>query len=501
MFSLLLALPSYATECSDWNARLAVSPTPGHASAQLSLAWSPVPEGCGSFTFDHYAACWNDAAADELPRAPAGPDEADHCADVSVQRAWSQARLWVHRSDRAFAVTVFACGDAACTTWYGDDAEVRNHQDGAVTAKERWVLRSVSSFDDTDRAIADNGANAVSSLFYGPGFGDVGHLALWYSTGAGGVENIRQVRAETAGWHDFNDTSWTEPVEVAASAGEHTGAFGHVTHPWVVPAVEDGVPYVRMYLQADDDGDNVSGEQFRIWSVDSLDDAGTDFGLACEGSDCDADGASCDRGDLCDWDDASGDGGAAFEEVANGGDADDAWITSAAHGRVVWSPLDDRDGAIDFDSDRPMMLFSGTAESCLAPPDDLLAGTWDGSAWEIPTAGSCPDVQIDDAHDPGVMPLPGGSFKAYVQIGADAYEVCYYEDGAWTDCAEVEIAFDDGTMLGELDPSLGACTDNFDALAHRSGGRLHEGGFLHAFTGGDCFAEGEGGILFAEHRN
>lgn len=70
---------------------------------------------------------------------------------------------------------------------------------------------------------------------------------------------------------------------------------------------------------------------------------------------------------------------------------------------------------------------------------------------------------------------------------------------AGDDCVAVEFAFDNGTTLGTLESTMGACSENMNTLVWLSGGTAYEGAFLKATSGGACFSAG--GIFFAEHRN
>lgn len=141
-------------------------------------------------------------------------------------------------------------------------------------------------------------------------------------------------------------------------------------------------------------------------------------------------------------------------------------------------------------------------------------------AWDLPTSGTCPDGTVwSDRHDPGVIPLPGGQFKMYVQEGTGLsapdgghIEVCYTNGATWGDCRDVEFAFDDGSRRGVKpnDMGLGSlaelyeCLENIDTIVYAAGGSVYHGAFLKANTwttndAQSCF--GAGGIVFAELRN
>lgn len=478
--------------CPAWDASFLAMPARGHASSTLSYTWSPVP-ACDGFSFDHYAVCQDHGALDAHVAPPSTPgDPGVTCETVVPGRRTTRATEWVGRSHTAFAARIFACGDADCTVRYSDVARTTHTAHGVDTATERWVVRGVSGVSDPDRAIPDTDATAATALVYPDGFPDAGHLGVWFSTATGGGQNIRYVRAAVQGWRDWNTggVAFSAPVDIASSA-VGGGAFGWVTHPWVVPAVDAGVPYVRMYVQADDAGDGPDGTPFTVYSVDSVDGAGTDFGLTCGSAGCVEDTGTCAAGEPCDW------AAAAVEEL---GAADG--LASASHGSMLFPWLEDEDGAIDFATESPILAATGTS-SCGSGADDLFLGDWDGVGWSVPVDGvGCAVPALEDVHDPSAVPLPDGSVKVYMQVGHEGFQVCRAEGTTVSDCVPIELAFDDGTSLGALDNVFSTCAGNFQAFLMDTSPAPRQAALLALNgTGGSCFARGQGGIVVVELRN
>lgn len=492
---LLLAGSVLAAACPTWDAAFRAERLRGSGSSALRYSWAP-PPSCSGFPVDHLEICWTQDTAGSMPVAPARPGD---CLDAdSTQR---HAVEYVHRSNRSFALQIFACGDEACSPWYPSTSRTIA---GVTTDKERWVIGEVDGYTDPDRTISDPNATAASAFVYPADFSSVGRLGIWYSTGDGGGQKIRQRRSRSTRWGHWNTNGarFGPVVDVAYSA-MGAGAFGWVTHPWAVPAMDAGMPYVRLFVQADDDNNTKVDEPYQVWSVDSLDEDGTDYGLVCLGGACAVDLGACAYGQPCDWLDASLDGGVAMPELGATGDIDSAFLTSASHGQLLFPWLSDTDGAVDFGTETPSLLFTGASDGCAAAPDDLFLGAWDGATWGLEIdGGNCPVVAMEDAHDPSAIPLPDGSFKVYMQLGMTEYQVCHLDGDVVEGCEPIELAFDDGTWMGQLDETLASCTDNFTAFVADMDGSLHQATLLHAMGAGTgCFDTGAGGILMAELRN
>ncbi len=260
--------------------------------------------------------------------------------------------------------------------------------------------------------------------------------------------------------------------------------------------------------------------QNEVYSVDSTDEEGTDFGLECTtGGGC----TNCAYGDYCDY------SGATLAIDADG-DAGDEYIDSAAHGRMMWNYVSE--GAVDFGSDSPGMLFTGDTDGTTCShmgtegPDDIFRATWDtsSSSWDIADDGGSPACPVslgdsDDQHDPGVTPLPDGEFMTFVRQGSNAY-VHYWDPStsAWGDRAEFKVCYDHATGDECGDPATycteitGDCIGNLDSMVTSVGGP-NGGLFFHVRHTGESYAGGslsctagvdsgtDRGILFADGQN
>ncbi len=331
-----------------------------------------------------------------------------------------------------------------------------------------------------------------------------------------GASVIRYQETSTTGWSNFVTRSWSTAVDVLQES--NGGDFYHATNPWVVPATDGTDYYIRMYLQV-----GAAAADFEIRSIDSLDEEGTDFGLSCASSPtCSVSGGgTCAYGKLCAYDNSGVDRPADPDICDDPTDADCFHLDHAGHGRIGWNSVDD--GPVNFSSDTPFMLFTGRGDTvssgtppttCDDPSDELYDASWDasGGLWDVPvvTAGgkSCPDYEIDDAHDPCILPLLNGGFKAYYQDAADGQipKVCYSDDGtpgSWEDCVAIEMGFEDGTPWNGSPADPRACVGDTTMFAYDASGTRHEGGFTVPQTGGggSCFDLGEDGLIYISHEN
>lgn len=490
-----------ATTCT-WDANLTVATLPGYESAALDLTWTPVTN-CGTFTFSNYRVCWNRSGT-----APDEPDEADRCAPLGGPISKADADFFVHWSSTQHSVRLFACdrADDDCADHFGSFVDEDNSDDvGTVTtAQEIWVIEDVNSYSDTSRTVSDSSANAAGAFYYSAGTHD-GKLGLWWSTSVSTRETIRYNRPSSTGWKNFNNhSSWQFTMSAGATVAVEpdtgsSGKFRDCTHPWVVPTYDSTTRGVRMQVHCGASSDT------EIYRIDSVDEAGSDFGLECLGS-CAADGIACPTGDMCDWDDDDSSGGAAVLDICSDETLPACfYLNNSGHGKYIWGSL--FGDYVDFGSDTPVMVFTGSPGSgadCDGFADDIYTATWNpGSAtWSVPYVTSpknCPTITITDRHDPGILPLPFGEAKMYLQSGLTEFQV-YHSDGTtWFGPSAITIGFDDGSggySLGT--PSLHTCLENIEIIIYHDGQTGFEGAFFKANTG-SCFSAG--GILFAEHRN
>ena len=472
--------------------------TGDHESASLTNGWTELPyascDGASppynAFTFHHYAVC---TVAGSTPLA--APTAADCFSESDV--ATVGADKWVHRSNKAFATSVFACGNAGCTIYYGlggrGSVTSGTNQDTVTTDPETWVLSGVESYADMDRVITDEFANAPATLFYPEGWTNAGYLGIWYSTGDGGPVIMHTI-ADSEGWQNFNGATFSTATPVAEGTTGPGGPFSNVSHQWVA-AVDDGTEYIRMFFQGGDE------EPFTVWSVDSTDDIGDDFALTCYSSPCEGaglDGETCPYGGECDYDDDD----ATEHGLATGGARDGAelcstdpasstcnWLTSCAHGRCMLGYIEDP--TVDFSVDNPMMLFSGKTDHTYgdAGLGDVFQAEWDTGteSWDTPNNGSSYAYDaIADYHDPGIVPLPNGEFKGYFKSNnaintVASFQVCYYaytgSAWEWGDCTPIELGFEGA---GAQVPALPFCLNNIDTIVMIDENGPHEGAFFQA---------------------
>lgn len=503
---------SYAITCPTWNANYTLAPLQYHESAAIRHQWSP-RGSCDTFTFHHYLACYYSGHADDPPAAPPDvPNESGStCVDLGTASSASSFNQFTHRSSRAYNARIFACQTASCDQYYGDGSygyNVTYDTAEEATDPERWVLEDIEDFDDSDRVVLGDNVGGPGALFYPDGWTSEGVLGLWFID----VDEeiiIYYTSPGTAGWMNFNTTDMAIPIEVARESPD--SSFAGATNPWVVAEEEvEGEEVVDRRIQMF--FHTGTGSALDVWSVSSVDEDGTDFNLECLSTSCAVSGGgTCAENDMCDWDSSD-----ATMDLCRDNSAGCYYLASAGHGRIMWDYV--LNGAVNFEVDQPGMLFTGDnfhgACSYGGGPADTYQATWSdtGMAWEVPLSGSCPeyDPNMEDRHDPAVIPLPGGAFKAYV-MDADAGQqhlVCYSDDGeTWDDCANIEFAFDDGSRLGSTTEDPMPCLGDLDALVFLDVGGPHEGGFLQASEGDGvsaCVVAGpfaDGGIVFVEHRN
>lgn len=503
---------AWALPCTTWTPQLVLSKTSTHESAAFDFAWTNPVTNCDTFTFDNYALCT--VAGPAAPTSTTGAGV--QCKKVTTRTYTSAVNHFVHRSNKEFSARIFACQNTSCTQYYGDGtygSTVSSYTDTETTDSEVWVLEEVGGFNDTSRLILDGNATASGALMYPSGFTDADRLGIWWSTEVSNVENIRHKRAQDSGWQSWNTYSnWTSPdTDVAREpVAASTGLYEKCTHPWIA-AMDDGTTQsIRLFVNCGATGAT------SVYSIDSVDEYGADFDITCtSGGGCAADADTCPYNSLCDWDDVSADGGAAVEEICHDETAGCFYLDNAGHGRLMWEYI--ANGAVDFATDEPRMLLSGSPESpgCASAlaADNLYVASWDISGtpfWDIATSGSCPTDAISASHDPGVIPLPNGEFKAYYRDGMTQYYVAYWDGSGWVDETAIDLAFDDSTYDGSINSTLQTCLENVDALVYINSGTPVEGAFFrevkHDGSNGCFSADGTsggafGGIVYAEHRN
>ena len=495
----------------------------------FDVGWDdPVPSSC-SFGFDHYEVCWNwETSGTPSPSAPSSPGAADRCADVGGPATKTTAVVPTHRSDRRHAMALFACDDADCTNTYGDASYsatlTGQTKTDADTDKECYVLTDITARDDDDRFISTssyNGVQAVDALFYPLGFTKANYLGVWFSW-ADATTSVRRVThrvAGASGWQDFNTySSWTDTLVAEGTGG--SGAYGQVTHPWVIPEDDGGTRRIRLYFQAYPS----SASDSEIARLRSVDDVGDDFGTQCDtGGGCD-DG--CAYGDNCYF-------GGALTAVDADGDTGDEYVDMAGHGRAMWDPV--AHGGVDFDGDTPSMVFTGEPDgsTCLDPGSgvqpDIYRVDWSGSAWSVVGDGGspeCPLEQPEDEHDPAILPLTHDDYRMITQD--ESTVVLRHWNGVdeeWEDfTTDIWVCLDPGDTSNPCDDPAtdcvafeGDCMEDFAFVHYVNGAtketglffRAHKDGYDWGSPGVDPLCEsGEGldsgetpGVVFAERWN
>ena len=511
------------------------TPTVGREAEAVTLTWNTAPSSCIN-TYadnwagvDHYALYRRDGAvyavgdgcADNTTSfLTSAPISSEWVADIAAGTTTYEDA--VYRSAKDFRYYVVACDDSGCNSPYGEDGgELETYgQAWDCTYREEWTVTGVDSLDTADWPSLGvdwvvDGGNAPAALYYPSGFidgliyvDDV--LGLWWSESCNSKTDcvyMKRAYYWDTGPQDWNSySSWTTESLVAEETDGNAGDFTKLTHPWVM-AVDDGSErWIRMWVQRQN-GDVHN----HIVGVDSADEIGANFGL--EGTvgsgTCEADGEDCQIGDMCDYEDESADGdGEGIIDICADGSAACANLNGARHGRIMWDYLSN--GAVDFSTDEPWMVFTGTpdgeGQQCARPgeddQDDIYLAEWDstGGEWAVVDDGGtplCPVDQAVDRHDPAVVPLPDGAFKMYYKEGESAEYVIYWnpDSEAWEDEAQIQIYLDDGFAT-----EIGDCVENMDVVAHDDGGSTS---FVMFFKGdsdlqtGGCF-DGGWGILAAD---
>lgn len=486
-----------AAPCGTWSPGLTAAAHSTRGSSTLTYSWSSLAD-CDGFSLDHYLLCR--AAGASAAAAPETPTDSDAECTADAGPFATSTDDTIHRSSKGFGVTIFACENAACTDWYEDGAGTGEviHNDTSddefaygLTQAEIWKLVDVTNGGDSDRVVSGSDVISPAALFYPADHDHEDKLGLWWSDDDAQVWHRR---ADDTGNQDWNTyTGWAASAVMVAESKTGTTDYTWATHPWVV-AADDGTNFVRLFLQTEDSADpgDPRPTENHIFSVDSTDVAGADFGIECT----DAGGCtSCAYEALCDYEEV------AVIEVCAGGGTGCTELDAARHGKILWDYI--ADGALDFDNDVPGMVFTGEREAASCYPgydhSDIHMADWDptGAAWDIEMVSGCAEIHVAEQHDPGVIPLPGGEFKMYSHTTLGDIRVQYWDPvaGEWGDSASIEVVFDDGSSTSVSN----ACLENVETLVRKGTGLADEVMFARALAGTGCFSAG--GIIYAEHTN
>ncbi len=499
---VLWAPPAQAQSCGEHDFDFHVNAHATVGSAKLTYDWDALPY-CEDFVFHHYLVCRLPGTT--IGEAPDEPTDAGAVCEASVSNpAFEAADDLVHRSAKSYAARIFACDDTDCTDWYGSGTtgygSVTDEANFGATETEEWDLVGITTKTDVDRVIDHTTDEPVSTtmLFYPEGHSLEHQAGFWWSDNNGYTYYLL-ADEEDPGNQDWNTYSdWTASKELVAQEAT-VGEFAYGNHPWAVMANVDDNDVIRMYFQTND-----SAAEQQIFSVDSTDDDGTDFGIACDdgGGDCDDNGCSYEA--LCDYTNESDDGDkkAVIEIAAENAPLTD--LRAARHGKLLWDYLETP--VLDFDEAvTPGMVFTGkttyvTTEDCYNDhgEDDILQADWSGS-WVLQRDGEgCVESKWDQYHDPGVIPLPDGAFKMYAKLLSGDISVIYWDPVAkvWEDEQTIEI-----NLGGTSTDMNNSCFQNPDTAVYVEGSTINEIMFVRTIDDGGVICFGDYGIAYAKHVN
>lgn len=467
MAGVLSPSEAWAQACGTWSANLSVAPKAGHESRALTLGWAAGPAACSGWTGTDHIELHRDESAS--PTAPSSTTLVT--ATAGANAAFDDL---LHRSNKSYYYTVFACENAGCTDYYGDGSgsgEVNGGDTASdTTDPETWELEGVTGESDVTSCVVDDpAANAPHVFIYPstwPGTGYDLKLAMYYSKsgGTGSASEIYYRLHNAAGWPvgGFNNSaSWATAVLVAEGSTTQADDDFAVDHPWSM-LTYDGTNY-RVQLFAQSQHNNPSYHE-KVIQIESTTAVGDDFGLTCSGS-------SCSTTPL---------NGAGYVAIDADGTSATSYVNHARHSRVTWDYLGDP--LIDAGTDEPFMLFqverptSGTCADTGYDDVGWADGVWGSGVWNwtVLTSSSCPAVQITDGHDNANIPLPYGEFKVYYKdFATSEYHVVYWNGTAWEDDTTIEFVWD-----GSASGPDHACIDNVSTVVYNNGGTVNAGMFF-----------------------
>ncbi|MCB9763781.1 MAG: hypothetical protein H6739_28690 [Alphaproteobacteria bacterium] len=475
-----LLAPMDAFAVCVWAPTLTMTPASGAGSKGFDFTWAAVPTAgdCSTFSVDHYRIVLKEGSY---------PTGVSNGRVYEVGTGTSATALPL-RSEREFYARLFACENGTCTDIFGSGAGELIDTDPADDAREidttdaeSWSIVGLASTDGGIAAsVVPLYTNDPTSFFYPSGTTHAGKLALYTSSTAGSNDKVVYSRTTSTGWDDFNRTSWA--VTSSEVFGSHTSDtdYDGVSHSYVLP-VDNGTDVVVRAL-AQNQG---SGDWHIVW-VDSTDDVGDDFGLYCASCCADTGATECDFPTA----EAASPATAGVAVCADSSSSCD-YLSDALHGRWMWDYI--ADPVPDMTSDAPSILFSGSPDgsTCTAVGGgqaDIYQATWNPSSeeWEVVMDSGCPKAIFEDAHDPGVIPLPNGDFKVYVVDSSHDVTIHYYNAilGDWeSDTSNPEIHFA-GPVTVTHD-----CIANVDPFVYVDGDK-YNGMFLYIHDSGVGFESG-----------
>jgi len=554
------ARTAMAADCGTWAPGVTVAEASGRESKALTISWTNdatnfPPVACENDNGDHWegtdhlelhiaegSVVSSPSSCSSSLSGPVAPSASTLVA--SLPSTASDVTVFVHRSAKKHAFTLFACEGETCSDRYYSDGNgdneaitVGSDEDYDCTLKETWELTGITGESDTGTDVVGiHDANAPHAFYY-PASGWFGgspdlsdRLVMYFGIrSATGPSRIFYKLHNDTGWPSggFNGSASWDTGVLVAEGDEDTGDTGDyypdymADHPWAMLASDtSGGHYVVLFAQTQpqDPGTRSS----HVVQIMSNDEYGDDFGLSCIGGDCSS--------DILDLTTAS----IAIDPLITGTSTE--YVVHARHGRVGWHYLADPWLTEGSDSADMLVMLErpSSGGSCVnTDADDIgkATGSWDSTAgqweWTVTTdTGSpdCPVIQTDNAHDPGLIPLPGGEYKMYFVEGG-VLNVAYWDGSAWEDKAPIVLRWDGSSSSG---PSH-ACAENPSTLVHKRGSIIREGMFFRLMdtllcveqthgsgeTCGDhsstvgldddtptaCQDKDDNAIVFAEHTN
>ena len=496
----------------------------GYESALIAVAWTnstsyppflPCNSSSGTDThwngIDHIEIHRVDGTAGDAtcsdPGSPTSPSaSADKVAVLDANKAsWVDA---THRADKDFAYTVFACENASCSSWWGDgsgsdeginSAAANDEFDYACTEAEAWVLTSITGESVVDVNVVDDyRANAPEVLFFPESWTYEDYFEVLWSISDDqsdtGYSQIWSERYGSTGWPSggFNSSggwsSTSSATLIATGADSDSEDDYGIDHPNVM-LTTNAAGDRRMVLMAPSQHDS-SAYHDKIVQVTSSDDTADDFDLDCEVT----------TPGVCDKEIIS-DSVGTVAVVANG---TSGCLDDARHARVYTDYMDGTAEVLE-NGGAPRLLHMATGStsgscSCASgsAPDDIgqSTGSFSGGVWiwSLAVYASCPVIQVTDAHDVAVIPLPDGDFKAYYRSGDDLV-LSYWNssDNVFEDEMVVEVKWDDGSGGASATGPSSECIANVAGLVYKSGDTppvYHEGLFFKLQDSIGCGATG-----------
>jgi hypothetical protein len=494
------------------NAGLNVSNKTGDESKIQVATWCVSQPTCSGPTLHHV----------ELHRvAGTTPSSAPSAGTLVVSRPVGTQTVdsLVMRANKAFAYRIFACTNAACSSWWGSSGpQIVADRMSLTTEMETWTISGIAGGGTPELAlIPQDNANAPDALPFPNGWtsGYAGKVLLYFSRPGQipGASHVYAMMSALTTWPDattypslYNDPAVWEgggtPTEtvVLEGATNPTRDDYLLDHPWAMLTEIDGVKRVELFTQtqyADADTD-YGPYNDHIVQVPSVDTVGLDFGDAAT-LPLDTEG---------------------YVAIAADGTSATNFVDHARHSRIAWDYIQD---PVINATDEPSMLFQlqrpATGSDCVDSGYDDIGwadGYWDSTIdqwiWEVFTDGGAPDcplIQVEDGHDNSIVGLPGNEFKMYYKdYTTTEWHVVYWDGSDWVDDTEILVVWDGGSSSPNP-----ACIENVGAFIHFQPPAINEGMFFRmldndywecgggGFDDDDEQEDDDGGIVFAELSN